>query len=319
MTHTTPKLFAVFAILAVCAFAQAPRPGIDYPSPIPVPFIGYTTGASNPAMCVPGLSPLFYNTTASAFYGCTSRNTWTAPSITGAVTGTTGTFSSTVTTTSPRPALVGTSMIGSAAAPWLKAYLGTAATNNFVLTPASTSAARIITMADPGGAATLAYTNSTSAQTITTTTKFGDSTDATKALAISLSGATTAYTSTLTFAQTAARTITFPDASITVSGARPYNGGTTSTYTPASLGANVIIHSGSAALVSTGTTSPVTIATFSPAFTSATSYVCTVTPVGTSATIAAGGVAVTQSSATQIIIYGPASVSTVVNYICVGN
>lgn len=115
------------------------------------------------------------------------------------------------------------------------------------------------------------------------------------------------------------RIITLPDAAITVSGARPFNGGTTSTYTAASLGANVIIHSGSAALVSTGTTSPVTILTFSPAFTSSTSYVCTATPVGTTAGIAAGGVAITQSSGTQIILTGPATVSTVINYICIGN
>jgi hypothetical protein len=115
------------------------------------------------------------------------------------------------------------------------------------------------------------------------------------------------------------RTITFPDASISVPGTRAYNGGTTSTYTPTNISPTTIIHSGSAALVSTGSTSPVTIATFSPAFTSATSYVCTASPVGTSAAIAAGGVAITQSSATQIILYGPASVSTVVNYVCLGN
>jgi hypothetical protein len=50
------------------------------------------------------------------------------------------------------------------------AYLGTAATNNFVITPAATAAARVITIADPGGAATIAYANPTTAQTITNTT-----------------------------------------------------------------------------------------------------------------------------------------------------
>jgi hypothetical protein len=251
------RLLIAIAIFAACVFAQAPLPGIDYPSPIPVPFIGYTTGYSNPGLCVPGLSPLFFNQTAGAFYGCTARNTWTAPSITGAISGTTGTFSSTVTTTSPRPALVGTSMIGSAAAPWLKLYLGTAATNNFVFTPASTAAARVITIPDPGGAATMNF-------------------------------------------------------------ARLYNGGTTSTYTPAAE-PTMIVHSGSAALVSTGSASPVTIATFSPAFTSATSYVCAASPQGGTAAIAAGGLAVVQTNGGQIVITGPSGVSTVANYICVGN
>ena len=115
------------------------------------------------------------------------------------------------------------------------------------------------------------------------------------------------------------RIITLPDAAITVSGAKTYNGGTTSTYTATSLGPNVIIHSGSAPLVSTGTASPVTVASFSPAFTSATSYVCTASPVGGTAGIAAGGIAITQSSATQVVFTGPASVSTVINFICIGN
>ena len=316
MTRTTSKLLIAFALLAVCAFAQAPRPGIDYPSPIPVPFIGYTTGYSNPALCYPGLSPLFFNQTTGAFYGCTSRNTWTAPSITGAVTGTTGTFSSTVTTTSPRPALVGTSMIGSAAAPWLKAYLGTAATNNFVLTPASTSAARIITMADPGGAATLAYTNSTSAQTITSTTIFGDSTAPTKTLAFSLSGATAGYASTLTFAQTAARTITFPDASITVSGAVSQDCASSASCAATNTSSTLKVVRGTGLLV-TGTPSVFAVTGMSPAFTSASTYTCTAQDVTTIANnigvLAAGYV-----SASAVTFTGPASNTDTFRYICVG-
>jgi hypothetical protein len=159
---------AIFFALALCVFAQSPVPGVDYPSPIPTPFIGYTTG-SNAKRCTPGKSPL--NFTSSTFYFCSARNTWSAMgTVGGAFTGTTGVFSSTVTTTSPLPSVVGTSMIGSAAKPWFKLYLGTAATNNFVFTPAATAAARVITVADPGGAATLAYTNPTTAQTISNTT-----------------------------------------------------------------------------------------------------------------------------------------------------
>ena len=68
------------------------------------------------------------------------------------------------------PVAAGTIDIGSALLPFRKMYLGTAATNNMVITPAATAAARVITMSDPGGAATLAYTNPTTAQTITNTT-----------------------------------------------------------------------------------------------------------------------------------------------------
>lgn len=56
------------------------------------------------------------------------------------------------------PAATGTD-IGSALLPWRNLYLGTAATNNFVITPGATAAARVISIVDPLGAATLAYTN----------------------------------------------------------------------------------------------------------------------------------------------------------------
>lgn len=71
--------------------------------------------------------------------------------------------------TSLGPATANTTDVGSALLPFRKLYLGTAATNNFVHTPAATGAARIITWADPGGAATVAYTNPTTAQTVTNT------------------------------------------------------------------------------------------------------------------------------------------------------
>jgi hypothetical protein len=74
------KLFSAFAIFAACAFAQAsaPVPGVDYPSPIPVPFIGFTTGSSDPVRCVPGRSPLNYRTDLVAFHYCSARNVWSS-------------------------------------------------------------------------------------------------------------------------------------------------------------------------------------------------------------------------------------------------
>lgn len=54
------------------------------------------------------------------------------------------------------PNAVNTVDIGSAALPFRKWYAGTAATNNFVFTPAATAAARVITIADPLIAANMA-------------------------------------------------------------------------------------------------------------------------------------------------------------------
>jgi len=53
--------------------------------------------------------------------------------------------------------------------------------------------------------------------TILSNTEFGDATDSTKQVAFSISGATTAKTTTLTFAHSADRAVTFPDAAGTVS------------------------------------------------------------------------------------------------------
>lgn len=78
MTRTIKFAFAIFAIFAACAFAQSPRPVIDYPSPIPVPFVGFTQGITDPPLCVPGRSPLNWRTDLSVFHYCSARNVWTA-------------------------------------------------------------------------------------------------------------------------------------------------------------------------------------------------------------------------------------------------
>ena len=72
---------------------------------------------------------------------------------------------------------------------------------------------------------------------------------------------------------------------------------------------------GSAPLVS-GTPSTVTISGISPAFTATADYVCTVSAPGASAATALLGV--TNVSASSFTITGPATVSTVISYICVG-
>jgi hypothetical protein len=313
------KLLPLAAILAVAAFAQAnpPVPGVDYPSPIPVPFIGYTYGA-NPATCVPGRSPFnIVPGTSATVYFCSARNTWTSNAVvSSAVSGTTGTFTGNVSALNFIPKTVGTSNLGAAATPLFKLYLGTAATNNFVFTPASTSAARTINIADPGGTASLAFLNSTNAQTLTTTTVLGDSTTPSKTVAISLSGATASTATTLTFAQSAARTVTFPDASITVSGAQAQACGSTATCGATSIGATLKIVQGSGTLV-TGSPSTFAVTAMSPAFTSASTYTCVAQDTATIATnigvLTAGYV-----SGSAVTFTGPNSNTDTFRYTCTG-
>lgn len=70
-------------------------------------------------------------------------------------TGTSWTFPTVNVTTSFLPTAVNTVDIGSASKPFRNFYLGTAATNNFVMTPAATAAARTVTINDPGANATM--------------------------------------------------------------------------------------------------------------------------------------------------------------------
>jgi len=58
-------------------------------------------------------------------------------------------------------ATAGATNIGTAALPFGNIIIGTAATNNFIFTPSSTSAARTITIPDPGAAANLAFIQTT--------------------------------------------------------------------------------------------------------------------------------------------------------------
>ena len=53
-------------------------------------------------------------------------------------------------------------------------------------------------------------------------------------------------------------------------------------------------------------------------FTGATTYVCTASPVGTTAAIAAAGIAINQTSGAAMTLTGPNTVTTVINYHCIG-
>jgi hypothetical protein len=144
-----------------------------------------------------------------------------------------------------------------------------------------------------------------------------DGTDNTKQVVVDPSGNATGIAATLAFGATSARTATFPDATITVSGARNFNCGTTTT---AACTAQIppIIHTGQFALTS-ASPSVATITGLSPAFTSSSSYVCSLSPTGTTAAVAAGGMAINYVSGSSFTVTGPNTVTTQANYVCIGN
>lgn len=91
--------------------------------------------------------------------------------------------------------------------------------------------------------------------------------------------------------------------------------GTTGTCAATNISSTLKIVKGSVAL-STGTPSTAAVTGFSPAFSSSSSFVCNVS----NATSATGNLLkVVNDSSSAITITGPATVTDVVNYICVGN
>ena len=120
-----------------------------------------------------------------------------------------------------------------------------------------------------------------------------------------------------TFAIGASDTYTFPPANITVSGAASYYCGTSTSCSGTSEVGDWEFN-GSVAL-SSASPSQATITSFSPAFTSTSTYNCTATPEGATAAIAAGGVAVSKVSGSSITLTGPNTVTTVIDYRCKGH
>lgn len=93
--------------------------------------------------------------------------------------------------------------------------------------------------------------------------------------------------------------------------------GTTTTCANTANNSDHIIH-GNVAL-SSASPSTATIASISPAFTSTATYNCTATPEGTTAAIAAGGIAISKISGSSFTLTGPNTVTTVVDYTCTGH
>ncbi len=168
------------------------------------------------------------------------------------------------------------------------------------------------TMTFPATSGTVATLGAT--QNLATTTGFADSSTASKTLAISLSGATASTATTLAFAQSAPRTVTFPDASITVPGTVLRDCGTTATCAATDKSATMKVAIGSVALTSA---SPSIATITSLPFSGALDYHCTLdnetTRTDEVAVLAAGYV-----SGASFVITGPNTVTDVIDYVCIG-
>lgn len=139
----------------------------------------------------------------------------------------------------------------------------------------------------------------------------GDTTDATKTVQFSTSGATTGTKTTLTFAQTADRVVTFPDAAITVPGTITTDCGSSATCaTPTTRSSTAKIVVGTIAF-SAATTA--TVSGISPAFTSSSSYTCYASDPSHSYTITISNV-----SSSSFTITAGTSNSDTWSYQCVG-
>jgi fibronectin-binding autotransporter adhesin len=121
----------------------------------------------------------------------------------------------------------------------------------------------------------------------------------------------------LTGTATGSRVATFPDASLTVSGTKAYDCGTSAACSPTNEISDWEFY-GSVAL-SSASPSQATVTGLSPAFTSTSTYYCVAIPQGATAAIAAAGVAVSNVSGSSFTLTGPNTVTTVMNYRCRGH
>lgn len=176
---------------------------------------------------------------------------------------------------------------------------------------APASAAITLTFPDPGGNASIFYANATTAQNLLANAfQIADGTDSTKQLKFGLSGGTTAIATTMNFGPTSARTVTWPDASITVPGAVFTDCGNNTTCSPTTISSTVKIVKG---ICTASSATTCTVASM-PAFTSSSSYVCNVTD-GTTA--ANNALKITYVSSSSFTITTTSS-SDAFSYSCIG-
>ena len=190
-----------------------------------------------------------------------------------------------------------------------------AKTTNQIITGASTN---LTTLNFPAssGAVTVTMPNTTSTVAILASPVFTGLSSNTAALTATTNQILFGTTNVTTFNAASPAASAVVDLGTTAGGvASAASCGTTTTCSAAAAVANVQERWGTVAL-SSASPSVATVTTLT--FTSNTSYVCTATPEGTSAAIAAGGVAVSRTNGTTVVFTGPNTVSTVIHYRCIG-
>ena len=143
-----------------------------------------------------------------------------------------------------------------------------------------------------------------------------DTTDPTKTVQFSLSGATTGTKTTVTAAQTANRVVTLPDASITIPGTVVNNCGTANACSATNVSATSKVVVGVSAALNGASPSIATI-TGMPAFTSSSTYVCTANV--NSASASTHVLAINYVSSSSVTFTGANGATDTVSYLCIGN
>ena len=243
--------------------------------------------------------------------------------------GQTSTFS-----TAPLPAAAGTIDIGSTTLPfatlWLSGGSGTPAANQFNITGTTAGGVRTITL--PDATTTLLGTNNAAA--ISGPKTFTQSVTQTTATTYSLGSATVPWQYLYIYGTSATpgtnnfqiagastsgtRVITLPDASITVPGTIGQACGVQNACDHTLVSSTLKIVSGITAALDGASPSVAAVTGMSPAFTSTTTYACTANLEGTSAAVAALGVAVSQVSSSAVTFTSANAATAKVHYICVG-
>ena len=303
-------IFAVIALSTVSAFAQS-APALAQLAGFTAPPAGRCADASNvgstynqlgnPSNGFVGL----YNCQQTGASGLGTPSYGWVPLAMQPSTGTTGTIS----VANGKAAVVSNSLTLAGTDSTTMTFPTTSATI------ARTDAANTFTGTQTFGA--VVATGITGLTGVTTPNAAGGTTIGSAALPFSsvyVGGAAT-NNFQLTGTATAARVVTFPDATLTVPGTVQQFCGTTSTCSATNISTAAKIVSGQAPLVS-GTPSTVTITGFSPAFTSTTSYACSVTDMTTATN---NLLKVANTSASSITITGPNTLTDTIAYLCVGN
>lgn len=174
------------------------------------------------------------------------------------------------------------------------------------------TANRTITLPDPGGAASLFYANATTAQNLLVNSfNVADNTDATKQIAFQASGATTATKETVAVAQAANVTVTLPKNAGGIAVVQDCGAGSGATYTCANnaVAATAIAIMGKSTLAANAQ-----VVTFSPGFTSTSTYQC----VANDVTTRANPVQMVQTSATSATITNTTGATDAIQWMCLG-